>query len=162
MLRTTAIGLVSTIALCVSVGAASAGHMGGGGGGGGGGSAMHSGGGGGGGGGPAMHSVGGGGGAGAGAGRVSMMSMRSESSSGRFVEHDMGHMRVGEMHDHDRDHGHDFDRDHDRDHRFRFFPAFAYGYNTYSDDYDPGYDCWDVQRVLIHGHLRLRRIWVCD
>jgi len=96
-----------------------------------------------------------------------MMSMRSESSPGRFVDHDMGHMRMGEMHEHDRDHGHDFDRDrdHGRDHdrfRFRFFPAFAYGYNTYSDVYDPGYDCWELQRVLIHGHLRLRRIWVCD
>jgi hypothetical protein len=129
---------------------------------------MHAVGGGGGGGGPAMHSAGGGGGGpGAGAGRVGMMSMRSDSSPGRFVDHDMGHMRMGEMHDHDRDRGHDFDRgrDHDHDHdrfRFRFFPAFAFGYSTYSDVYDPGYDCWELHRVLIHGHLRLRRIWVCD
>jgi len=146
MLKATVIGLVSSIALGVSV--ASAGHMGGGGGGGGGG--------------PAMHSVGGGS-----AGRVSMMSMRSESSSGRVMDHDMGHMRMGEMHDHDRDHRHDFDRDRDRDRdhdrfRFRFFPTLAFGYNTYSDVYDPGYDCWELHRVLIHGHLRLHRIWVCN
>jgi hypothetical protein len=112
------------------------------------------------------------GGPGIGAGRISSMSLRSDPSTGRIVDRDMGRTRMVEMHDHDRghdrDHDRDFRRDHDRDRdhdrfRFRFFPTFAYGYDTYSDVYDPGYtDCWELHRVLIHGHLRLRRIWVCD
>jgi hypothetical protein len=96
------------------------------------------------------------------AGRASPMSTRSESSPGRYADHDMGRMRAGE--DHDRDHGRDHDRDrHDHD-RFRFFPSFAFGFDTYSDGYVPGYgdDCWELHRVLIRGHWRLHRIWVCE
>jgi hypothetical protein len=166
MLRTTAIGLVSAIALSVSL-ASPAGAMGGqkggggpqGGGGSGGGSTMHG----------ASGGGGGGGGSGAiqsgGPGRSSAMTVRSDSSSGRVVEHDMGRMRMGEEHDHDHDRGHDRDHDHDRhDHdRFRFFPAFAYGVNTYADTYDPTYgDCWELHRVWRHGAWRLHRFFVCN
>src|SRR5260370_14715582 len=78
MLRTTAIGLVSALALCVSLASPAGamdgqmgGHMGGG----------------------AIH--------GADAGRGSMMAIRSDSSSGRFAQHDMGRMRMGGDRDHD-------------------------------------------------------------
>jgi hypothetical protein len=172
MLRTTALGLACSVAFGVSLASAGGNHPGGGGGSGMGGGAAHSAGGGG---APSMaggaaHAVGGGGGPSMGnAGRVSTMSMRSDSSPGRMVDHDMGHTRTAEMHDHDRDHhdhdrdfGRDHDHDRDRDHdRFRFFPAFAY--DTYSTVYDPGYtDCWDYQKALIHGHWRVHRIWVCN
>jgi hypothetical protein len=67
----------------------------------------------------------------------------------------------------DRDFGRRFDRDHDFDrdrNRFRFrrfFPTFAFGFNTYSDDYYND-DCFVLQRVWTrHGWL-LRRIWVCS
>lgn len=141
MLRTTAIGLVSIIALGVSLAspaAAAGGHPGGGG---------------------AGRGAGAGGGAisGAGVGRASMMAVRSDSSPGRTTEHDMGRMRMGGDHDHDHDrdrHGHD---------RFRFFPAFAVGVNTYADIYDPTYgDCWELHRVWTHAGWRLRRYWACN
>ncbi len=132
MLRTTAIGLVSALALCVSLASPAGamdgqmgGHMGGG----------------------AIH--------GADAGRGSMMAIRSDSSSGRFAQHDMGRMRMGGDRDHDRDH---HDHDHDRDHHghFRFFPAYA-------DVYDPTYgDCWELHRVWTHAGWRLHRSWVCN
>jgi len=147
MLRTTAIGLVSAIALSVSLaspaGAAMGGHMGG-----------HMG-------GQMGGQMGGhmGGGAihGADAGRGSMMANRSDSSSGRFAQPDMGRMRMGGDRDHDRDH---HDHDHDRDHHghFRFF-----GVNTYADVYDPTYgDCWELHRVWTHAGWRLHRSWVCN
>jgi hypothetical protein len=146
VLRTTAITLVSTIALGVGLASpagAMGGHMSGG--------AIHGG------------SAGGGAIPGGNAGRAGMTAGRSDSSPGRIAGHDMGRMRVGE--DRDRDHGrdHDHDRDrHDRD-RFRFFPSFAFGVDTYSDVYDPGYsECWELHRVLTHAGWRLRRIWVCN
>jgi hypothetical protein len=153
MLRTATIGLVSAIALAVSL-ASPAGAMGGHMGGGGRGGAGNAGGG-------VMHSVN--------AGRGGMMAVRSNSSPGRFAEHDMGRVRMGENHDRDfgrdrdlgRDRDHDRDR-HDRDRfRFRFFPSFAFAVNTYSDVYDPDYGCWEPHRVLTRAGWRLRRIWVC-
>jgi hypothetical protein len=146
MLRTTAIALVSTIALGVSLAspaAAMGGHVGSG----------------------AIHGGNAGGGAipGGNAGRISMTAARSDSSPGRLAGHDMGRMRVGE--DHDRDHARDRDHDrdrHDHDH-FRFFPAFAFGVNTYADVCDPTYsDCWELRRVRTHAGWRLHRTWVCN
>jgi hypothetical protein len=144
MLRATGIGIVSAIALGVglaSPAAAMGGHVGGHGSMGGsmGGSAMRA--------GAVNHSP--------------SMAMRSDSAGGRFVQHDMGGMRMTRDHDHDRDHDRDHGR-HDHD-RFRFFPAFAFGVNTYSDVYDPTYgDCWELHRVWTHAHWHLRRIWVCS
>jgi hypothetical protein len=143
MLRTAAIGLVSAIALGVSLASpatAMGGHAGGG--------AAHGAGG-------AVH--------GAGAEHGSMMAARSDASPGRLAEHDMG--RMGRDYDHDRDHGRD--RDHDRnrhDHdRLRLFPSFAFGIDTYADTYAPNYtDCWELHRVFSHGAWRLRRFWACD
>jgi len=43
-----------------------------------------------------------------------------------------------------------------------FFPAFAFGFDTYSDNYDPGYGCSEVRRVWTHAGWRYRRIWECD
>jgi hypothetical protein len=151
MLRTTAIGFVSIIALGVGLGSpagAMGGHVGGGPMGG------HMG----------AGSMGGhmGGGAiqGANVGRGGMMAMRTDSSPGRFAQHDMGRMRMGDR-DHDRDrHDHDRDR-HDHD-RFRFFPAFAFGVDTYADVYDPSGDCWELHRIWTHAGWRLRRLWVCN
>jgi hypothetical protein len=154
MLRSTTVGLVSAIALGVILAAAPsaaiAGHSGGGaggmrGGGNMGGSAIRAG------------NVGGG----------SMMAARSDFSSGRFsqrdMDHDIGRMRMG---DHDHDRGHDRDHDHDRDRhdhdRFRFFPAFAFGVDSYSDVYDPDYGCFELHRVWTHAGWRLRRVWGCD
>ena len=140
MLRATAIGLVSAIALGVglaSTAAAMGGHMGGGGG----------------------HMGGGhmGGAWGGGAGRGTMMSMRSDVSSGRIAQHDMGGMRMTRDHDHDHDH------DRHEHGRFRFFPAFAFDINTYSDIYDPTYGtCWELHRAWTHAGWRLRRVWVCN
>ena len=97
--------------------------------------------------------VGGGAIHGANVGRGSMMAMRPDS--GRFAQHDMGRMRMG-------DHDHDHDRDrHDHD-RFRFFPAFAFGVNAYADVYDPSGDCWELHRIWTHAGWRLRRLWVCN
>ena len=92
-----------------------------------------------------------------------MTTGRADFSSGRFAQHEMGH-------DMGRDMGHDMDRvrmadhDHDRDRhdRFRFFPAFAFGVDTYSDSYDPDYSCFDLHRVWTHAGWRLRRVWVCN
>jgi hypothetical protein len=95
--------------------------------------------------------VGGGAIHGANVGRGSMMAMRPDS--GRFAQHDMGRMRMGDR-DHDRDR-----HDHDR---FRFFPAFAFGVNTYADVYDPSGDCWELHRIWTHAGWRLRRLWVCN
>jgi hypothetical protein len=82
--------------------------------------------------------------------------VRSDSSPGRLVEHDMGRTRM--EHDHDRDADHGRNR-HDHD-RFRFF---AFGVNTYADTYDPTYgDCWQLHRVWSHGSWRLHRFWVCN
>jgi hypothetical protein len=155
MLRTTAIGLVSIIALGVSLAspaAAAGGHPGGGGGAGRSAGA----------GGSAMSGAGMGRGSmisGAGAGHGSMMAVRSDSAPGRTADHDMGRMRMGGDHDHDRDHDHGR-HGHDR---FRFFPAFAFGVNTYADTYDPTYgDCWELHRIWTHAGWRLRRYWVCD
>jgi hypothetical protein len=150
MIRTTAIGLVSIIALGVSLASPAAGaHSGGGGAGG------HPGGGGG-----AVHGAGAGGPiSGAGVGHGSMMAMHSESSPGRLAAHDMGRMRMGGDRDHDHDHGRER---HDHDH-FRFFPAFAFGVNGYADTYDVAYgDCWELHRAWTHAGWRLRRYWVCD
>src|SRR5258708_1696077 len=128
MLRTTAIGLVSILALGLSLAsteAAMSGRQSGGG---------------------TMHV--------ANAAPGGMTTMRSNSSPGRIAEHDMGRMRMGEDHDRGRDRDHDR---HDRDH-IRFFPAFAFGINAYSDVYDPYYGgCWELHRVLSHGAWRLRR-----
>lgn len=153
MLRTTVIGLASAFALGVSL-ASPAGAIGGqkGGGTGGGGMGGHMGGGAGGG---AIHGASGVGGG--------MTAVRSGASGpGSFAPHDMGRMRMGGDRDRDRDR----DRDHDRfrhDHdRFRFFPTFAFGIDTYADDYDPAYGCWELHRVLTHGGWRLQRFWVCD
>jgi hypothetical protein len=138
MLRTTACGIVSIIALGFSLAspaAAAGGHPGGGG----------------------VHGIGAGGGAihNSGAGRGSMMALRTDSSPARFADHDMGRMRMGGDRDHDRDH----DRNrHDHD-RFRVFPAFAFGVDTYADTYG---DCWELHRVWTHAGWRLRRSWVCD
>jgi hypothetical protein len=130
MLRTTAIGLVSAVALGIGLASPAGAHMGGG----------------------FSH--------GGGMGHGGMMAMRTNFSSGRFEQHEqheMGRMRMG---DHDRDRDHERDRrDHDR---FRFFPAFAFGFDTYSDSYDPGYGCFEVRRVWTHAGWRYRRIWVCD
>ncbi len=129
MLRSISIGFVSVMALGVGLASpagAMGGHMGG---------SM---------GGGAMH--------GGVAGRGGMMTARSDFSAGRFADHDMGRMRMGEDRDHDRDH-----RDHDR---FRFFPAFAFGVDSY-DVYDPG-DCWAFHRVWTRAGWRLRRYWACD
>jgi hypothetical protein len=140
MLKATTIGFVSIIALGVSLAAPSfaiAGHMGGGWSGGGG-----------------MSHVSYSG------GRSGTMSGRADFSSGRFAQHDMGHdmgrMRMAEDHDRDRDR----DR-HDHDH-LRFFPAFAFGLDTYSDVYDPDYSCFELRRIWTHAGWRLRRAWVCD
>jgi hypothetical protein len=138
MLRTTAIGLVSAIALGI---ASPAGAMGG--------------------------KTGGGAGYGAGVGRGNMTATRSDSSPGRSVQHEMGRMSMGRDHERDHDHDRGRDRDHDRDRhdrdRFRFFPAFAFGVNTYADTYDPTYgDCWELHRVWRHGSWRLHRFWVCN
>jgi hypothetical protein len=135
MFRSTSIGLACAFALGIGLASpagAMGGHMGGG--------AMggHMGGG-------AVH--------GANVGRGSTMAMRPDSGSGRFVQHDMGRMRMGDR-DHDRDR-----HDHDR---FRFFPAFAFGVNTYADVYDPSGDCWELHRNWTHAGWRLRRIWVCE
>jgi len=144
MFRSTSIGLAATLALGIGLASpagAMGGHMGGG--------AMggHMGGG-------AMGGhMGGGTIQGANVGRGSMMAMRPDWSSGRFVQHDMGRMRMGDC-DHDRDR-----HDHNR---FRFFPAFAFGVNTYADVYDPSGDCWELHRIWTHAGWRLRRIWVCD
>jgi hypothetical protein len=147
MLRITAIGLVSAIALGI---ASPAGAMGGKTGGGAGSAASTGGG--------AIHS--------ANAGPGSMMGARSYSSPGRIADHDMGRMWMGRDHDRDHDHDRGRDRDHDRDRHdhdsFRFFPAFAFGVNTYADVYDPTYgDCWQLHRVWRHGSWRLHRFWVC-
>jgi hypothetical protein len=141
MLKTKAIGLVSAIALGISL-ASPAGAMGGQKGGG----AMSG-------------QTGGGPMHGADTGRGNMTAMRSDSSPGRSAEHDMGRMRMGGDHDRDRDH----DRDHhDHDH-FRLFPAFAFGVNTYADVYNPtSDDCWQLRRVWTHASWRLRRFWVCN
>jgi hypothetical protein len=147
MLRTTAIGLVSAIALGVSL-ASPAGAMSGKTGGGG--SAAITGGG-------AVHSVN--------AGPGSITAVRSYSSPGRIADHDIGRMRMGRDHDRDHDRGRDGDHDRDRhDHdRLRFFPAFAFGVNTYADTYDPTYgDCWELHGVWRHGGWRLHRFWVCN
>jgi hypothetical protein len=149
MLRTAAIGLVSVIALGVSIAspaAAMGGHMGGGGGGGRGGAGNA--------GGSVMH------GANAGPGGMMVRSNSSPGSApGRFADHDMGRMRVGEDRDHGRDRDHDRDR-RDRDH-FRFFPSFAFAVDTFSNVYDPDFGCWQYHRVLTHAGWRLRRIWAC-
>jgi hypothetical protein len=76
-------------------------------------------------------------------------------------------MRMARDHDHDRDRDHDHDRNRDRDRhdhdRFRFFPAFAFGVNTYDNGYDSTYgDCWELHRTWTHAGWRLRRIWVCN
>jgi hypothetical protein len=140
MFRTTFIGLASALALGIGLASpagAMGGHMGGG----------------------AMGGHMGGGAMGGGAihdanvGRGSMMAMRSDFSHGRFAEHDMGRMRMGDR-DRDRDR-----RDRDR---FRFFPAFAFGVNTYADVYDPSGDCWELHRIWTHAGWRLRRLWVCN
>lgn len=169
MLRSATVGLVSAIALGVSMAAApsavTAGQFGAGAGGmRGGGNA----------GGGAVHGSNMGGSAirGGNVGGSNMMVIRSDFSSGRVVQHDMGHdmghdighdlgrMRMAD-HDHDRDRDRDHDRDrHDHD-RFRFFPAFAFGVDTYSD-YDPDYSCFELHRVWTHAGWRLRRVWVCD
>jgi hypothetical protein len=137
MLRTTTIGFVSAVALGVSLASpagAMGGHMGSAGAMGGhmGGGAIH---------GPS-------------AGHGSIGAMRSDSSPGRFAQHDMGRTRMGGDHEHERD------GDHDRDHHghFRFF-----GVNTYADVYDPTYgDCWELHRVWTHAGWRLHRSWVCN
>jgi hypothetical protein len=126
MLRSISVGLFSVMALGIGL-ASPAGAMGGHMGGNMGGGAIH----------------------GGATGRGSMMAARSDFSAGRFADHDMGRMRMGE--DRDRDH-----RDHDR---FRFFPAFAFGLDTY-DVYDPG-DCWTFHRVWTRAGWRLRRYWAC-
>jgi hypothetical protein len=133
MFRTTFIGLGCAIALGVGL-ASPAGAMGG-----------HMGG------GPMGGHMGGGAIHGANAGRGSMMAMRPDS--GRFAQHDTGRMRMGDR-DHDRDR-----HDHDR---FRFFPAFAFGVNSYADVYDPSGDCWEFHRIWTHAGWRLRRLWVCN
>jgi hypothetical protein len=167
MLRTTSVGIASALVLGIGLaapaGAMGGGHMGGGGGGG----AMHAGGGGGGGGGGAMH-AGGGGGGGAmhvmggatGISHSGMMATRSSFSPGGYAPHDMGRMRMGD-HDHDFGrHDHDHGR-HDHDH-FRFFPAFAFGADTYTDVYDPTYSgCLELRRIPTHAGWRWRRVWVC-
>ena len=79
MLRSISIGLVSVMALGVGLASpagAMGGHMGG---------SM---------GGGAMH--------GGVTGRGGMMTARSDFSAGRFADHDMGRMRMGEDRDHDR------------------------------------------------------------
>jgi hypothetical protein len=136
MRRTTAIGFVSAVALGVSL-ASPASAM----------SGRTSGG--------TMHSTG--------AGPGNTAAMRSNSSPGRMEQHDMGRMRVAGDYVRDKDHDRDRDRDH-RDHdRFRFFPAFAFGVNTYDDVYDPtSGDCWEFHRVWTHAGWRLRRYWVCN
>jgi hypothetical protein len=94
-----------------------------------------------------------------GAGPGNMAATRSNSSPGRLEQHDMGRMRMTADRGHDRDH----DRDHRGHDRFRFFPAFAFGVNTYADVYDPtSGDCWELHRVLTHAGWRLRRYWVCS
>jgi hypothetical protein len=168
MLRTTAIGLASALALSVSLASAAYGGMTGGGGGGGGGGM--SGGGGGGGGmrgggstGSAVHAVSPGGGLG------QPVFWGARSGGHDMGVHEMGRARIGGDRDHDMgrirlggDRDHDHDRFRDRD-RFRFFPTFAYGIDTYADDYEPNYgDCWELHRVLRHGAWRLRRVWVCN
>ena len=137
MFRTTAITFVSTVALGVSL-ASPAGAMG---------SHVGSG---------AMHSGNTGGGAihGAPSAGGSMTAMRSGASGpGSFAPHDTGRMRMEGDRDHDRDHDHD--RFHHRHDRFRFFPAFAFGVDTYDD-------CWELHRVRTTEGWRLRRIWVCN
>jgi hypothetical protein len=147
MLRTTAIGLASALALSVSLASAAYGGMVGGGGGGGGGikSSGSAGG--------AIHAVSPGG------GNINMgraVFWGGRSAHHEMAEHEMGRIRLGG--DRDRDHDHFRDRDH-----FRFFPTFAYGVDTYSDLYAPDYgDCWELHRVLRHGAWRLRRVWVCN
>ena len=90
-----------------------------------------------------------------------MMAIRSEPTSGKYAQHDMDGMRMGDRDRHDRDHDHDRDH-HNRDH-FRFFPTFAYGVNTYDDVYDPTYEgCWQLRKVLVHASWRLHRVWVCN
>jgi hypothetical protein len=133
MLRTTFVRIASALALGLGL-ASPAGAM-----------SAHMGG------GSAMHSVGGIALQGAGGSRGGMTAMRSNSWPGGFARHDMGRMRMG-------------DRDHDRgrhDH-FRFFPAFAFGVNTYADVYDPSGDCWELHRIWTHAGWRLRRLWVCN
>jgi hypothetical protein len=90
-----------------------------------------------------------------------MMATRSSFSPGGYAPHDMGRMRMGD-HDHDFGrHDHDHGR-HDHDH-FRFFPAFAFGADTYTDVYDPTYSgCLELRRIPTHAGWRWRRVWVCD
>ena len=134
MLRATTIGIVSVVALGVSLAAPAQAHMNGGG------SSMH-------------------GGSGGNGGNT--MAAHSSGTGPSFVSHDMSQMHMDRDHmDHDhmdRDH---MDHDHDR-HHFRFFPTFAYGIDTYADNYDPTY-CWEVIKVRTHLGLRYRRVWVCD
>jgi hypothetical protein len=168
MLKATTIGLVSVMALGVGLAAAPSAAIGGQWGGGGG--AMHGGSMGGGG---AIHGGNMGGGAvrGGNVGGGSMMATRSDSSSGRMPQREMGHDmdRTRMAEDHDRDRGRDWDHDRDRDRdrhdhdRFHFFPAFAFGIDSYSDVYDPDYGgCFELHRVWTHVGWRLRRVWVCN
>ena len=63
---------------------------------------------------------------------------------------------------HDRDFARDrdFDRDHDRFRFHRFFPAFAFGFNTFVDA--PIVEgCLSLHRVWTRFGWRLRRVWVC-
>ncbi len=148
MLRATAMGLVSVIALGVCLAAAAPGK-GGGGGGGGGGGVMHSSGGG-------AAVTRGGGGPGISAGSNLTVVRPGPRPGPGMSQHETGTMRMG---DRDRDHDRDHDRFHDRFH-VRFFPALASG--TYYDTYPDYSTCWDVYRVHSPHGWRLRRVWVCD
>ena len=119
--------------------------------------------GGGGGGGGAMmgHAGGGGGGVMMGHGGGGAMMGRG----GGAVIHDGGFARGNMMAmRHDRDFGrdHHFDRDHDRFRFRRFFPGFAFGFDTYADVGAPYFeDCFVLHRVWTRFGWRLRRAWVC-
>jgi hypothetical protein len=115
----------------------------------------------------------GGGGMGGGGMGGGGMSMRSAGGGGgipgggpsvgpSFIPHNMSGMGHMPMADHDFRHDQHFDHDHDHFRRFRFFPTFAFGVDTYADNYAYPYECWNVIRVRTHLGWRWRRIWVCD
>jgi hypothetical protein len=121
MVRTTALGVACAIALALGAGSPAA----------------------------AFHGGAGGGGMGRSGGGGAMMPHGGGAAfHGGGFEH--GHvMAMGHDHDFDRGRGfrHDRDFDHDHDRFRRFFPGFAFGFDTYSDIDYPAYpDCF-----VVHG-----------
>jgi len=144
MLRTTTIGFASAIALGLSVASPAAAFHGGSGGamaGHGGGAAIHSG----------------------------SFARGNTTVGGNFARGNTmvgGNFARGNMmtmrHDRDFARDRDFDRDHDRFRFHRFFPRFAFGFNTFADVDAPVFEgCLSLHRVWTRFGWRLRRVWVC-